>query len=294
MNFVAIDVETANHNMASICQIGLVEYRNGVLSSELKTYVDPEDYFDNINISIHGINEFAVKDAPTFLELADTLRSYLEGAIVVSHMPFDRTAIQRATQRYGVIMPECTWLDSAKVARRTWKECAQKGYGLANLCMMLGYEFKHHDALEDAKAAAHVLLAAIKESELDLDGWLRKVRQPINPTSSASSISAPDIKLEGNPEGTLYGEILVFTGSLEIPRRQAADMADAIGCRVTNAPTKETTMLVVGDQDIKKLAGHTKSSKHRRAEDLIAQGIPIRILRESDFEELVKSLNESD
>ena len=44
--------------------------------------------------------------------------------------------------------------------------------------------------------------------------------------------------------------------------------------------------LVVGDQDVQKLAGHNKSSKHRKAEDLILKGQPIRILRESDFLEL--------
>jgi DNA polymerase III subunit epsilon len=47
-------------------------------------------------------------------------------------------------------------------------------------------------------------------------------------------------------------------------------------------------MLVVGDQDIAKLAGHEKSSKHRKAEELIAKGTPIRILKESDFKELVR------
>ena len=49
---------------------------------------------------------------------------------------------------------------------------------------------------------------------------------------------------------------------------------------------KKTTLLVVGDQDVKKLAGHKKSNKHRRAEDLISKGQDIRILRESDFKEL--------
>jgi DNA polymerase-3 subunit epsilon len=49
MNFVAIDVETANADMASICQIGLAKVENGTLSEEWKTYVDPDDYFDGIN-----------------------------------------------------------------------------------------------------------------------------------------------------------------------------------------------------------------------------------------------------
>jgi len=290
MNFVAIDVETANADMASICQIGLVKCENGVLSDEWKTYVDPKDYFDGINVSIHGIDESVVKGAPTFAELADTLRSYLEGTVVVCHTHFDRVAMHQAAQRYGVSAPECTWLDSARVARRAWKECAWKGYGLYDVCKILGYDFKHHDALEDAKAAAHILLAATNESGLDLDGWLRRVRQPIDPTVGSS---APAIRREGNPEGALYGEILVFTGALEIPRREAADLAAAIGCQVASGVTKKTTMLVVGDQDIKKLAGHEKSSKHRKAEDLIEKGIPIRILKESDFKELARFSDES-
>lgn len=60
MNFVAIDVETANADMASICQIGLARYENGVLADEWKSYVDPQDYFDGINVSIHGIDESTV------------------------------------------------------------------------------------------------------------------------------------------------------------------------------------------------------------------------------------------
>jgi len=95
MNFVAIDVETANADMASICQIGLVKCENGILSDEWKTYVDPEDYFDGINVSIHGIDESVVKGAPKFPELADTLRSYLEGTVVICHTHFDRVAMHQ-------------------------------------------------------------------------------------------------------------------------------------------------------------------------------------------------------
>lgn len=288
MNFVAVDVETANADMASICQIGLVKCENGVLSDEWKTYVDPEDYFDGINVSIHGIDESMVKGAPTFPELCDTLCSYLDGQIVVCHTHFDRVAMHQAAQRYGISAPECTWLDSARVARRAWKEVAWKGYGLHNVCNILGYDFKHHDALEDAKAAAHILLAATNKSGLDIEGWLSRVKQPIDP---AAGSSASAIKRDGNPEGAFYGEALVFTGALEIPRRQAADLAAAIGCQVASSVTKKTTLLVVGDQDVKKLAGHKKSSKHRKAEELIEKGIPIRILKESDFKELARFSN---
>jgi DNA polymerase-3 subunit epsilon len=88
-------------------------------------------------------------------------------------------------------------------------------------------------------------------------------------------------------DGPLHGEVLAFTGSLSIPRREAAGAASAAGCEVDAGVTERTTVLVVGDQDIQKLAGHLKSSKHRKAEDLIARGQKIRIIGESDFQRVV-------
>jgi DNA polymerase-3 subunit epsilon len=46
-------------------------------------------------------------------------------------------------------------------------------------------------------------------------------------------------------------------------------------------------MLVVGDQDVARLAGHSKSSKHRKAEQLMSMGTSIRILRETDFKAII-------
>ena len=290
MNFVAIDVETANPDMSSICQIGLVKYEHSILADEWKSYVDPESYFHGVNISIHGITESIVRGAPKFPELAGTLHSFLEGNVVVCHTHFDRVALYRAATRYGITPPASIWLDSARIARRAWKECAYSGYGLHNVCEMLGYDFNHHDALEDAKAAAYIVLAAVNETGLDIEGWLERVPQPIDLTTVSSGV--PNSR-EGNPEGALYGEVLVFTGALVIPRREAADLAASIGCRVASGVTSKTTMLVVGDQDITKLAGHEESSKQRKAKDLIEKGSPIRILSESDFLELVRMSNEN-
>lgn len=288
MEFVALDVETANADMASICQIGLARYENGSLVEEWKTCVDPEDYFDGINILIHGIDEATVKGAPTLPCIASCLCDRLSGRVSVCHTHFDRVSLRQAFAKYNLPAPGFTWLDSARVARRAWTEFAKGGYGLRNVCEFLGYEFTHHDALEDAKAAAQVLLAAMAKTGLDVAGWLKRVEQPIFP-SSASRSERPGISRDGNPEGALYGEVLVFTGALSISRNEAADMAANIGCAVADGVTKNTTILVVGDQDVRKLAGQEKSSKHRKAEDLIKKGRALRIIRETDFKELVES-----
>jgi DNA polymerase-3 subunit epsilon len=249
----------------------------GEILEEWKTYIDPEDYFDGINVSIHGIDETTVRGAPTLPVIADQLFRYLDNRLAVCHTHFDRVAVLQASNKYGLRPPACVWLDSARVARRAWEQFASRGYGLESVCSFLGYEFAHHDALEDAKAAAHIVLSAIERTGIDVRDWLRRVEQP-----------CASIAHSGNPQGALYGEVLVFTGALAIPRWQAADMADRIGCSVREGVTKETTILVVGDQDTRKLAGHEQSGKHRKAEQMIREGHSIRILRESDFKELVK------
>lgn len=288
MHFNALDVETANADMSSICQIGVAKYADGGLVSEWKTYVDPDDYFDGINVSIHGIDENTVKGAPKFSSVAAKLRTELDSSIVVCHTHFDRVALQQAAGRHNVVLPTCTWLDSARVARRAWKQFARKGYGLHNVCRVLGYHFTHHDALEDAKAAGYILLSAIRESGLGVNEWLARVQQPISPDLKETSVTSA-----ANPDGFLYGEVAVFTGALRMPRREAANLAGSLGCRVTSSCTKKTTMLIVGDQDVKRLGCHEKSTKHRAAEELIRDGVPIRILRESDFMELVRLATES-
>ena len=203
MEFLAIDVETANADMASICQIGIAYFAGGHLIDEWKSYIDPQDYFDGINVSVHGIDEATVAGAPTFDVLIGTIKHALDGNIVVSHTAFDRVAVYQAAAKYQVSSPSCTWLDSACVARRAWKEFARSGYGLENVCRSIGYEFKHHDALEDAKAVGHILLAAIDRTGLSLEAWITRVRQPIDPSLEQR------IARDGNPEGQLFGEVLV-------------------------------------------------------------------------------------
>jgi DNA polymerase III subunit epsilon len=281
MDFITVDVETANPALASICQVGLVAFQDGAVSASWQSLVNPEDYFDGMNVSIHGIDEESVKGAPTFPQIRDLIAGRLVGKIVASHTSFDRVALARVVEKYGLEQIECIWLDTARVVRRAWPEFSQRGYGLGNVAGKLGIEFLHHNAQEDARAAGEILVHAIKVTGLTVQDWLARVKRPIGLGQSSS------IAVEGNPEGPLFGEVIVFTGALTIPRREAAELAAVAGCQVTASVSKTTTLLIVGDQDIRKLAGNEKSSKHRKAEEMIAAGQHIRILGESDFRRLI-------
>lgn len=275
MRFVAVDVETANPNMSSICQIGLVHFEGGREIRCESVLVDPQTWFDPMNVDIHGIDEDTVHGSKTFDELHGWLHDWTTDQIVVCHTHFDRVAITQACGDCRRPSLACTWLDSARVTRRAWPQFAQRGYGLANVAAHCGITFQHHDALEDARASGLILLHAIEETGHNLAEWLKRVKRSME--------GGEAIRRAGDGDGALLGEAIVFTGALQVSRREAADRAAEAGADVHPGVTKKTTLLVVGDQDISRLNGHEKSSKHSKAEALIAAGQPLRIIGETDF-----------
>lgn len=281
MRFIALDLETANPRMRSICQIGMVTFEDGQEVAADVRLIDPRDYFDPYNVAIHAITEEDVRGAPQFSDLHGWLCTEISGQIVACHTHFDRVALAQACGHHRLEPLPCNWLDTAQVARRAWSDVAQKGYGLAKLARRFGIEFQHHDALQDARTAGLILLKAMEETGFDPKQWMERCRRGITP-------SAP-IRREGDGDGPLLDESVVFTGALQMPRREAADLAHKAGAAVEPGVTRHTSMLVVGDQDIEKLAGHDRSSKHRKAEQLISKGQPIRIVGEADFMSLCRS-----
>ena len=159
--FIALDVETACGDIASICQIGLACVGRDNRIETFATYVDPETRFAPFNIQLHGIGPETVAGAPTFPEIWELLLPLLDIHHLVQHSNFDKTAIAAGCKAYRLPTADLSWSDSVKIARLAWPEFrGNGGHGLGHLKTALGLEFKHHDAGEDARAAAMVVLAA--------------------------------------------------------------------------------------------------------------------------------------
>ncbi|WP_234967434.1 exonuclease domain-containing protein [Octadecabacter temperatus] len=159
--FIALDVETAGKTIGGICQIGLGFVSN---TGDVQTYsvlIDPEEPFEPFNTELHGISAQSVEGAGTFPTVFGALFELLNAHSLVQHSTFDEKALTAACTRYGVPMITSHWTNSVTVARQAWPELkGAGGHGLANLKKHLGLEFHHHDAGEDARAAATVVLKA--------------------------------------------------------------------------------------------------------------------------------------
>jgi len=271
MNFVALDVETAQSERHSICQIGLVEVENGVVINE-KSYLikPPGNKYNRHNTLIHGINAEITEKAPTFDEVWPSLELLLEGKLLVAHnSDFDIDCLTKTLNFYELEVPDfnivCTY-------KKTGKD-------LATLCQAYEIDLEnHHDALCDAKSCAQLYLKILTNVEPDYSRVNRTARKK-NAWEGHASISGdvlkPDLE-NGNPDSPFYGKKLVITGLFDkIGREEAAIVLKNLGADIDKGVTKKTNFAIVGRE-----AG---PSKIKRIEKYNSEGCEIKIVNESEF-----------
>jgi DNA polymerase III subunit epsilon len=185
------------------------------------THVNPET--DNWSCSfIHGITAKDVIGAPTFKQVFPRLKEVLGTETIYQHSSFDSSAIAAACRRHGQSEPHWNWKDSVTLARKAWPELRNNGgHGLASLKAHLGLDFNHHDAEEDARASAEVVLRAeakLAEKTLSQESVYSTSEPTEFPTSGIAATSAsrgdktPRPILRG---GKLLGEVEITDGNVK-------------------------------------------------------------------------------
>ncbi len=140
--------------------------------------------FSVFNVELHGISSETVRFAPTFRQLWPQLTILLSKQPIIQHSRFDEHAINAACKAHNLSQPRLSWSNSVAIARTAWPALrGNGGHGLANLKQHLDLDFQHHDAGEDARAAAMVVLMA--ESEL------KKSLEEITSRDSSFQLSFP-------------------------------------------------------------------------------------------------------
>lgn len=160
MNFVAIDFETANHKRNSACSVAVVEVKEGKIFDAYYALIrPPEMAFNYTNIQIHGITPEDVRDKPTFDQIWKELRSHLDGKIVLAHnASFDMSVLRSLVNEYQLAPPRFHHFCTVSIARKVWPEL--DNHKLGTLGNFFQIDFKHHNALDDARTCAAIALRA--------------------------------------------------------------------------------------------------------------------------------------
>ena len=108
MDFISLDVETANADLASICSIGLAGFDAGQCTKRLQFKVNPEDDFDPMNVAIHGIRPEDVADDPNLTWPARFLGQPKTAVLTAT----DRTSCRPSSLAKLKLLTLCAYLTS--------------------------------------------------------------------------------------------------------------------------------------------------------------------------------------
>ena len=298
-SYVALDVETANSFRGSICSIGLVKFQNGKVVDSFYSLINPEEDFDYRNINIHGITQKDILNSPIFPEIRQRIIDFIGTNIVVSHFAqFDIGALKDAYLKYNLDFDDVKFVCSYRLAKIALPGLIN--YKLKTLTKELNIKLEHHNALSDAKASGLILgylLSANSYSDIDeflynyhynktgLHGQYGFNRQ-LKGDYKSNLIYQPteEEKALMNPEHYFYGLYFCFTGKLDsMTRKEANTIVALTGGIPEKSVTKNTNILVVGEQDWRVVGESGLSSKMKKAQSLLENGQNIEIMTEDDF-----------
>ncbi|WP_045730584.1 exonuclease domain-containing protein [Pseudarthrobacter chlorophenolicus] len=328
LDFTAIDFETANGFRGSPCAVGLTKVRGGKVVEEAAWLMRPpagHDHFDYHNVRIHGITAADVAGRSRFGDLFPEIGAFIGDDVLAAHnAAFDLGVIRSALEVSGLPGPAYDYVCTVMLSRRC--------YSLVSNSLPFAAEeagvplLRHHDAAEDARACAGILIDIARRNganslaELYLSLGLVMPRQhafdPAVDQLSKQSLTAlaggsgngaalvrpfqsgwpdegpnPEPNPDAEPGHPLYGQTVVFTGQLSIGRPEAKVRSAEAGARTESRVTGRTTVLVVGDGFVAAdLRSGRLTGKARRVLELHDRGQAIEVLSEGEFLQMVGSM----
>lgn len=324
LDFTAVDFETANGFIGSACSVGLVKVRSGKIVETEQWLMQPPagfDHFDPRNVSIHHITPDMVEDAPRVTELLPDLLEFIGPDVLVAHnSSFDSGVIRAASEASAIPVPEIAHLCTVKLSRKAYD---LPSYSLPFVAEEAGHPIEnHHEALADSVACAWAMIDIAERAGLenllevadhhgvrlgltaawqpgdeysratrDAQGWLA-TGHPLPPQDAFNNWPQegpnPTPNEDADPSHPLYGQIMVFTGNLSLPRPKAKELAAENGAQTASRVTRATTALVVGDGFVPEdLANGRLTNKAKHVLRLRENGQKVSIISEGEFMQMV-------
>lgn len=158
-NFAAIDFETANSERTSVCAVGVVVVRDGEITDTFYSLIQPEpNYYSYWCQRVHGLGPEDTDDAPVFPDVWAQIEPLIEGLPLVAHnKSFDESCLKAVFRCYQMDYPDYEFYCTCQTSKRLLKQLPN--HQLKTVAAYCGYDLKrHHHALADAEACAHIAM----------------------------------------------------------------------------------------------------------------------------------------
>jgi DNA polymerase-3 subunit epsilon len=162
--FVAFDTETSGAYPigCEIIEFGAVKWKAGEEVATFQTLLKPRERLTDFNVSIHGITNDMVADAPLMKDKIHEIHAFLGDAVPLAHhAPFDLGFVAMDFEKHALPFPEAPVLCSSLLARK-WIH-GTENHKLQTLVKHLKIDGgSAHRALDDARSCLKVMLECFR------------------------------------------------------------------------------------------------------------------------------------
>jgi DNA polymerase-3 subunit epsilon len=159
-SFAAIDFETANEQPSSVCSVGIVIVRHGILVNTIYKLIRPEpEYYLYRNTLVHGLSSLDTENADVFSNVWGDIEPYILNLPLVAHNAmFDRGCLKAAFLTYQMDYPDYEFKCTLQASRKYFGK-SLPNHRLPTVAAACGHLLtNHHNALDDALACAAIAL----------------------------------------------------------------------------------------------------------------------------------------
>lgn len=302
LNYTVIDVETTglDPKFDEIIEIGALKIKDDKIVDKFETLIRPDGYYyydddnneyfsyiDEFITDLTGITNEMLDKSPTIDEMLPKLLYFIEDDILVGHnVNFDINFLYDITLEKLDHKLQNDFVDLMRLTRKIYPEF--KNHKLITVAENFDVNTSEsHRALSDCSITYECfskISQYIDKNDIDLKELFSKKYKLDLTTIEANATNFDE-------DCPVYDKYCTFTGKLEkMNRKDAAQLVVNLGGHCLNNVTKKTNFLILGNFDYSSNIKGSKSSKLKKAEDLILKGQDLQILSEDVFYDLVLNI----
>ena len=288
-SYVLLDTETTglDPEYDRIIEFAGIKVKNNEIVDKFQTLIKPPYKIDSFITELTGITNEMLKSAPTLEEVFPEIEEFIKNEIIIAHNAnFDINFLYESSLRLDGNGISNDFVDTLRLSRRIFPE--EKHNRLCDLIerFSIGTNVEHR-ALSDViqtNECYKYLKNYIAENNIEISSLFPKKKSNFRATEIKLNTDSQEI----NPDTSVFGRGFVFTGTLDkMLRKDAMQIVVNMGGFCFDTVTKKTNFLVLGNNDYCSTVKDGKSSKHKKAEQLMLKGQDIQIITENVFYDMI-------
>ena len=297
MEFVAIDFEKLNDSQLSVCEVGLVVFKDGEEEvTSFHSYINPVGGLERNDWAkkhLCHITDEMLLNSPSYNELFSKLKQIIQDEILIVHSKgADLNYIYRLEERFGLPKLYTKWVDTNEIACYLGKE-----QNLSALYSQLfGMPFTdHHKALDDARACGRIFERLSSETDIHrfihedeyLPSEIRREYDARNSrhTQYGTATVAPDglvLNYDKISDLSFFkGKKFALSGMSDSDKARIKSILENFGAKYSSKPSGKTDVFII-DQN--------KVGPSKRVDAIRFQSTGLLVITDDYFWKLIQGI----